>query len=525
MKRISSHIALAWAVVLFIIPLPFLATLVAGFPALYSSSMFGAELGVIAYTWMLAAVYLACRPRWVDRTVGLPHMYMIHGVLAILAIVLAFVHQALLPGAGELIGLTGHLGLYLFMAVAVWSLVFMAGWLTARVPVLARIKRALEQVFHHEMSVWLHRLNIVAIALIVIHVHVIDYIASIKPFIFLFDAATIIVFAYYVWSSINRRAFALRGHVVSVRPLGGRVSELTVALDSNAGKVGSRTIAGNADVRSHSSTGGASIRWNPGDFAFIAFPGKRGMREYHPFSLTNSYPATASASFAAAAAHAAVANAAIAHTAAPNATVHTAAATNTTAAAGSTITLPHPDFPTMAFAIRADGDFTARIASLKPGDTVHIVPPYGRYAEFIKEHDSHATTKADQVAVQQGRASTVTPQRTPLVLIGGGIGITPLLGVLTAYADGNRPVDFLYTARSERELIYRNELEQFGRTTPATRVRLQTGRADESAIAPMLRPGAAYLIAGPQPMMEAVRAVLFKHGVRADDIYYEPFAM
>ncbi|WP_165773820.1 hypothetical protein [Bifidobacterium felsineum] len=500
MKHISSHIALAWAVVLFIVPLPFLATLVSGFPALYSSSMFGAEIGVIAYTWMLTAVYLACRPRWVDRTVGLPHMYMIHGVLAILAIAFAFVHQALLPGAGELIGLTGHLGLYLFMAVAVWSLVFMAGWLTAHVPVLATIKRALEQVFRHEMSVWLHRLNIVAIVLIVIHVHVIDYIASIKPFIFLFDAATIIVFAYYIWSSVNREAFAIRGRVVSVRPLADRVTELTVAIDGTAG------TPANAHANAGQST--ANIRWNPGDFAFIAFPGKHGMHEFHPFSLTNSYPAPASASFAASTATDA------------NTSVHT------TSVAGTTITMPHPDSPTMAFAIRADGDFTARIASLKPGDAVRIVPPYGRYAEFIREHDSHATTKADQIAMQQGRnVAAARRQRTPLVLIGGGIGITPLLGVLTAYADGNRPVDFLYTVRSERDFIYRDELEQFGRTTPATRVRLQAGRADEATIVPMIRPGAAYLIAGPQPMMEAVREVLFKHGVHADDIYYEPFAM
>lgn len=511
MKHISSHIALAWAVVLFIIPLPFLATLVAGFPALYSSSMFGAELGVIAYVWMLAAVYLACRPRWVDRTVGLPHMYMIHGVLAILAIVLAFLHQSLLPGAGELIGLTGHLGLYLFMAVAVWSLVFMAGWLTARVPVLARIKRALERIFRHEMSVWLHRLNLVAIALIVIHVHVIDYIASIKPFIFLFDATTIIVFAYYIWSSVNREAFALRGRVVSVRPLADRVTELTVAIEDANGSRGVSRPRNAADAGSNArgtGLGGGTIRWNPGDFAFIAFPGKRGMGEFHPFSLTNSYPAPGAASFAVGAA-------------ASNTAVRT------TSADGTTITMPHPDAPTMAFAIRADGDFTAGIAALRPGDAVRIVPPYGRYAEFIDEHDRRATTKADQAAVQQGRTAggTGTQQRTPLALIGGGIGITPLLGVLTAYADGERQVDFLYTVRSERDFIYRDQLEQFGRTTPATRVRLQAGRADEATIAPMIRPGAVYLIAGPQPMMEAVRAILFKHGVAADDIYYEPFAM
>ncbi|KAB5607853.1 iron reductase [Bifidobacterium jacchi] len=457
MKFLTSHIALAWATVLFIVPLPFLATLAAGYPALYADTLFGAQLGVVAYTWMLAAVYLACRPRWVDRTVGLPHMYMIHGVLAILAIILAFVHQSLLPGAGELISLTGHTGLYLFIAVAVWSLVFMAGWLTSRVAWLATVKRALERLFRHEMSVWLHRLNLVAIALIVIHVHVIDYIASNRPFLFLLDAATIAVFAYYVWSSVSRRAFTLRGRVASVRQIAPRVTELRVSIE-DSGRDASRTRA--------------SIRWNPGDFAFIAFPGVRGMHELHPFSLTNS---------------------------------HTGNGQETPRQA-----------PVMSFAIRADGDFTAKIASLKPGERVRVVPPYGRYAEFIREHDAQSSQSL-----------------TPLVLIAGGIGVTPLIGVLTAYAgatgtapaSATRIVDFLYTARSERDFIYRDELQRFGASSPNTRVRLLTGRADEALIAPMIRPGAIYLIAGPMPMMDAVREILAKHGVASTDIYYEPFAM
>lgn len=461
MKFLTSHIALAWATVLFIVPLPFLATLAAGYPALYADTLFGAEIGVVAYTWMLAAVYLACRPRWVDRTVGLPHMYMIHGVLAILAIALAFVHQSLLPGAGALISLTGHTGLYLFIAVAVWSLVFMAGWLTSRVAWLAKVKRALERLFRHEMSVWLHRLNLVAIALIVIHVHVIDYIASNRPFLFLFDAATIAVFAYYVWSSVSRRAFTLHGRVASVRPIAPRVTELRIALDDSG-----RTAASGTS---------SSIRWNPGDFAFISFPGVRGMHELHPFSLTNSYTGDGQKT--------------------------------------------SRQTPVMSFAIRADGDFTSKITSLKQGERVRVVPPYGRYAEFIREHDAQSPAHSP----------------TPLVLIAGGIGVTPLIGVLTAYAGVNenaaattpspRIVDFLYTARSDRDFIYRDELERFGASSPNTRVRLKTGRADEALIAPMIRPGAIYLIAGPMPMMDAVREILAKHGVASTDIYYEPFAM
>ncbi|KAB8294515.1 ferric reductase [Bifidobacterium avesanii] len=439
MKRLNTTITLAWTVVLFVVPLPLLATLAYGLPSVYSDQLFGIEIGVIAYTWMLAAVYLACRPRWVDRTVGLPHMYMIHGVLAILAIAAAFVHQSLLPGAGALIGLTGHMGLYLFTGVAVWSMVFLAGWLTSRITWLAAAKRLLERVFRHEMSVWLHRLNLVAIGLIVLHVHVIDYIAAIRPFILLFDALTIAVLAYYAWSVVSRRAYALGGRVASVRPIADRVTELTIRLDGGNGR---------------------RATWRPGDFAFIAFPTVPGMHEYHPFSLTNARPNTT-----------------------PDAT------------------------PDMTFAVRADGDFTTRLAALKPGTPARVIPPYGRYAHFIEERDGHGG----------GRA--------PLVLIAGGIGVTPLIGVLSAYAGTGRPIDFLYTVRGERDFIYRDELRRFGDAHANVRVRLLTGRADESIIAPMIRPGAAYLIAGPQGMMTAVRRTLLAHGVPADAMYYEPFSM
>lgn len=166
----------------------------------------------------------------------------------------------------------------------------------------------------------------------------------------------------------------------------------------------------------------------------------------------------------------------------------------------------------MNFAIRADGDFTSRIASLKPGADVRVIPPYGRYAEFIREHDERNTGTVSRIA-------------TPLVLIGGGIGITPLIGVLTAYAGAGRIVDFFYTARGERDIIYRNELEQIGASSPTVRVRIQTQRPSEQTIAPMIRPGAIYLIAGPHGMLVTVRRILLAHGVAADDIYYEPFAM
>ncbi|WP_277963259.1 PDR/VanB family oxidoreductase [Pseudomonas sp. RIT-To-2] len=49
-------------------------------------------------------------------------------------------------------------------------------------------------------------------------------------------------------------------------------------------------------------------------------------------------------------------------------------------------------------------------------------------------------------------------QASRAVLVAGGIGITPLLGMARQLADQGAAVDFLYCARSEREMAFRQEL-------------------------------------------------------------------
>ncbi|PLS29574.1 ferredoxin reductase family protein [Bifidobacterium parmae] len=433
LRRITTSTALTWVVALFVIPLPFLAALRAGLPSFYADMAAGIGIGVVAYVWMLAAVYLAGRPRWVDRTVGLPHMTMIHGVLSLLAIALAFLHANLLPAEG-LTKLFGGAGLYLFVFLAVYSLVFMAGWLSARVRWVASLKRALERVFRHEASVWIHRLNLVAVALIFLHVQSIAFIRDDLPFIILFDAATAAVFVWYVASKIRQRAGAVVARVADVRQIAPGVTELTLDVPAK------------------------DARWEPGDFTFIRFPETKGMREYHPFSMINT------------------------SSAAPT----------------------RRGFVPMRFDIRADGDFTRRIAALPVGAVTHVQPSYGRYRRFIDEHAAGA----------------------PLVMFGGGIGVTPLLSLIEAYAPTGRSVTLLYGARGERDLVHADDLRAMDRDHANVHVTLRAGgRFEERDVADAMRPGALYLIAGPYGMLKAWRTFLLKRGVAADDIYYEPFAM
>lgn len=135
-----------WLIILITIPLPLIITVDNGLETLSSSSeIMGINFGVFAYTWMLSAIYLSTQPKWLDRIIGLPDMYIIHGVTAVFAVVFMWLHDNMLISTG-LISLTGDISLYMFTAILVYSLVFMAGWLTSRVKILMTIKKGLEKI-------------------------------------------------------------------------------------------------------------------------------------------------------------------------------------------------------------------------------------------------------------------------------------------------------------------------------------------------------------------------------------------
>lgn len=58
-------------------------------------------------------------------------------------------------------------------------------------PVTKRLKDRLQIFFKHEFSVWIHLLHFVMIGLVWLHVHFINRIAILTPFMILFDLYTV----------------------------------------------------------------------------------------------------------------------------------------------------------------------------------------------------------------------------------------------------------------------------------------------------------------------------------------------
>jgi ferredoxin-NADP reductase len=133
-------------------------------------------------------------------------------------------------------------------------------------------------------------------------------------------------------------------------------------------------------------------------------------------------------------------------------------------------------------------------------------------------------------------------QPAPVVLIGGGIGVTPVLSMLNAltHAGDTREIWFFYGVRNRAEHIIREHLEQVARARPNVHLRVcysQPGSEDREredyhlrgrVTVEMLRaelPSSNYdyFICGPTAMMEGLRKGLREWGVPRERIHLEEF--
>ena len=91
----------------------------------------------------------------------------------------------------------------------------------------------------------------------------------------------------------------------------------------------------------------------------------------------------------------------------------------------------------LEIALNKVGPFTAKMFQLEKGDLLKFKGPYGKF--YFSEE-----------------------MKNDLVLIAGGTGITPLIGIMRYCNDKklNNKVKFIYSVKSPEEIIYKNELEK-----------------------------------------------------------------
>ncbi len=167
----------------------------------------------------------------------------------------------------------------------------------------------------------------------------------------------------------------------------------------------------------------------------------------------------------------------------------------------------------LRLSIRAVGDYTEAISSLKPGARVLVSGPFGRFTREVM------TTKKQ-------------------LLIAGGIGITPIRSLAEQAAREGSDTVVLYSNKNTRDVPLKDELDALAISAkkltihyiysdaPANK-RQMTGRIDEDYIkklAPDFLSRDVY-VCGPPPMMASIVADLKALGLPEEQIHYEVFAL
>ena len=149
-------------------------------------------------------------------------------------------------------------------------------------------------------------------------------------------------------------------------------------------------------------------------------------------------------------------------------------------------------------------------------------------------HHLHDTVKeGDRIAVSApaGKFHFSGHEADRVVLLAGGVGITPMMSVVRAMTDrtwGGR-IDLVFSVREPKDVIFERELAHLQERFPDLHVELwvssERGHLDRAALERLL-PGLArgpIMMCGPGPMMTAVRAALVAMGIPDGEIHEEEF--
>lgn len=179
---------------------------------------------------------------------------------------------------------------------------------------------------------------------------------------------------------------------------------------------------------------------------------------------------------------------------------------------------PHPfsiswsplDRDVIRVTVKAVGDYTKKLQNLKPGAKVLVEGPLGVFGQ------------------------QVGPEKQVL-LVAGGIGITPLRCLFERYARNGRDVVLLYAAKKREDFVLNKEVEEIAQEFDNAKLvyvceddinGVQKGRISRELIEQHVTdiPGRRAFVCGPPAMMNAVEKLLIEMGLPKRKIFTERFS-
>lgn len=183
---------LVWLVITALLPLVLLISYALGSGSADLTQIFSLTTGIVAYVWLLAALFLAGKPQWLDSNNAALGQF----ALALASLPLSLSHAQLSPTVSWA-SMSGRLALMLLLAAGAYSLMF---W----------IIQSLSVRIHPRLTLWFNRLIATAVVLVFVHVQLIDSIRQNLPFMVGFYLLTVVAFASYLRKPAQRDELVLQ---------------------------------------------------------------------------------------------------------------------------------------------------------------------------------------------------------------------------------------------------------------------------------------------------------------------------
>lgn len=191
--------------------------------------------------------------------------------------------------------------------------------------------------------------------------------------------------------------------------------------------------------------------------------------------------------------------------------------------------------------MRVDGKDYARCYSISSAPHVRGYLEISVRRQGVVSNALHATVRSGaQLSVKAPAGAFRYPagDDRPIVLLAGGIGITPLMSMLrhAVAVEPTRPVTLIYSARTPQDFAFKDELSTAANRHPqlsvylavssgSTHPSVYSGRIDESLLrttVPNLVHSIAF-VCGPREMIEGLKTLLAALGVPSGQIRHEVF--
>ena len=154
-------------------------------------------LGLFPYASWIVLTYLTTKPKWFTARYNVGEMYKVHRIVGVVATALIGVHwyvyfgKAVKSPLGWWGGYSSLIAMFIAFLVGIF---FLTPWF-----------KSLATAMPRKAAVWIHRLNLVALVAVDIHVHGFKRLAAMVPFMPVFDILTYGLVIYYIYWMFKKR--------------------------------------------------------------------------------------------------------------------------------------------------------------------------------------------------------------------------------------------------------------------------------------------------------------------------------